>query len=208
MYDLLCNVLTSADDLLSQLLDMPDDLLAESSSLGPSTNNLDHHAVNTYDQPDQSGARAGIMPKNGPASAIPGHYYPGHYYPGHYYSGHYYPGHYYPGHLPFPGINMQSSPLVNNNINNQPPSAASFAAGYAASPHPLNAPWASPASAIVSTFADPAPSLPVISSSPATVLTKRPKVVSTSSDASGKLLWVGNTLVVVASKVRRQEFIM
>ena len=51
MYDLLCNVLTSADNLLSQLLDMPDDLLAvvaESSSLGPSTNNLDHRGVNAY----------------------------------------------------------------------------------------------------------------------------------------------------------------
>ena len=129
MYELLCNVLNSADNLLSQLLELPDDLLGESSSLG---NNLDHRSVNAYDQSDQSGAAVGIMPGNGPAS-VP---------------------------------NMQSSPLVNSNINNQPPSAASVAAGYAASPHPLNAP--SPASAIVSTSADPTPTLPAISSSPAT----------------------------------------
>ena len=68
MYDLLCNVLTSADNLLSQLLELPPDLLGESSSLGPSTNNLDHRAVNAYSmsQNEQTMLSRGIPKTNRP----------------------------------------------------------------------------------------------------------------------------------------------
>ena len=69
-----------------------------------------------------------------------------------------------PGNVPGTGSNVQQGHLVNSNMNNQPLSG-SVAPGYAASPHPLNA--SSPASAVVSTSADPTPTLPAISSSPA-----------------------------------------
>ena len=69
-----------------------------------------------------------------------------------------------PGNVPGTGSNVPQGHLVNSNMKNQPLSS-SVAPGYTANPHPLNA--SSSASAVVSMSADPTPTLPAISSSPA-----------------------------------------